>query len=58
MGAILIVLAVLFLGLSTIAIVYVLGIRSKSSTVRNAARRFHRAVGNPLQMAYRVHARP
>jgi deazaflavin-dependent oxidoreductase (nitroreductase family) len=50
MGAILIVLAVLFLGLSAIAIVYVLGIRSKSSTVRKAARRFHRAVGNPLQM--------
>lgn len=49
-GAILIVLAVLFLGLSAIAIVYGLGMRSKSSTVRNAARRFHRAVGNPLQM--------
>jgi hypothetical protein len=49
-GPILIVLAVLFLTLSTIAIVYVLGIRSRSSTVRNAARRFHRAVGNPLQM--------
>jgi len=49
-GAILIVLAVLFLALPAIAIVYVLGIRSKSSTVRNAARRFHRAVGNPLQM--------
>jgi deazaflavin-dependent oxidoreductase (nitroreductase family) len=49
-GAILIVPAVLFLALSAIAIVYVLGIRSKSSTVRNAARRFHHAVGNPLQM--------
>jgi deazaflavin-dependent oxidoreductase (nitroreductase family) len=49
-GAILIVLAVLFVALSAIAIVYVLGIRSKSSAVRNAARRFHRAVGNPLQM--------
>jgi hypothetical protein len=49
-GAILIVLGVLFLALATIAIVYVLGIRSKNSTVRNAARRFHRAVGNPLQM--------
>jgi deazaflavin-dependent oxidoreductase (nitroreductase family) len=49
-GPILSVLAVLFLGLSAIAIVYVLGIRSKSSTVRNAARRFHRAVGNALQM--------
>lgn len=44
------ILAVLFLALSAIAIVYVLGLRSKSSTVRNAARRFHRAVGNPLQM--------
>jgi len=50
MGAILIVLAVLFLALSAIAIVYMLGIRSRSSTVRDAARRFHRAVGNPLQM--------
>ena len=49
-GAILIVLAVLCLALLAIAIVYVLGIRSKGSTVRNAARRFHRAVGNPLQM--------
>lgn len=49
-AAILIVLAVLFLALSAIAIVYVLGIRSKSSTVRHAARRFHHAVGNPLQM--------
>ena len=48
--AILIVLAVLFLTLLAVAIVYVLGIRSKSPTVRNAARRFHRAVGNPLQM--------
>jgi deazaflavin-dependent oxidoreductase (nitroreductase family) len=48
--AILVVLAVLFLAVSAIAIAYVLGIRSKSSTVRNAARRFHRAVGNPLQM--------
>jgi deazaflavin-dependent oxidoreductase (nitroreductase family) len=49
-GAILIVLAVLFLALWAIAMVYVLGIRSRSSTLRNAARRFHRAVGNPLQM--------
>lgn len=47
---ILIVVAVLFLALSAIAIVYVLGIRSRSSTVRNAARHFHRAVGNPRQM--------
>ena len=49
-GAVLIVLAVLFLALSAIVIVYVLGIGSKTSTVRNAARRFHHAVGNPLQM--------
>ena len=40
-AAILRVLAVLFLALS-IAIVYVLGIRSKSSAVRNAARRLSR----------------
>jgi hypothetical protein len=49
-GAILIVLAVLVPALSAIAIVYALGIRSKSATVRNAARRFHHTVGNPLQM--------
>jgi deazaflavin-dependent oxidoreductase (nitroreductase family) len=49
-GAILIVPAVLILALLTIAIVYAIGIRSKSSWVRNAARRFHHAVGNPLQM--------
>ena len=47
---ILIVLAVLFLALSATAIVYVLGIRSQSSTVRNAARRFHHTVGNRVQM--------
>ena len=49
-GPILIVLAMLILAFSAIAIVYALGIRSKSPTVRTAARRFHRAVGNPLQM--------
>jgi deazaflavin-dependent oxidoreductase (nitroreductase family) len=49
-GAILIVLAVLVLALSAIAILYVLGIRSQSATVRNAARRFHHGVGNPLQL--------
>ena len=48
--AILTVVAVLFPALSAIAIIYMLGIRSKSSTVRNAARHFHRAVGNPRQM--------
>jgi deazaflavin-dependent oxidoreductase (nitroreductase family) len=49
-GKVLIVLAVLFLALSATAIVYVLGIRSESSTVRNAARRFHHTVGNRVQM--------
>jgi hypothetical protein len=49
-GAILIVLAVLVLALLAIAILYVLGIRSQSSRLRNVARRFHHAVGNPLQM--------
>ena len=48
--AIRIVLAMLFLAVSVIVIGYVLGMRSKSATVRHAARRFHRAVGNPLQM--------
>jgi deazaflavin-dependent oxidoreductase (nitroreductase family) len=47
---VLIVLAVLFLALSAIAIVYVLGIRSESSPVRNAARRAHHTVGNRVQM--------
>jgi hypothetical protein len=46
-AAILIVLAVLVLALLAAAIVYVLGIRSESSRVRTAARRFHHAVGNP-----------
>jgi deazaflavin-dependent oxidoreductase (nitroreductase family) len=49
-GAILIVLAVLVLALLAIATLYVLGIRSRSSTVRTAARRFHHGVGNPLQL--------
>jgi deazaflavin-dependent oxidoreductase (nitroreductase family) len=48
--AILIVLVVLFLTVIATAVVYALGVRSKNSAVRNAARRFHRAVGNPLQM--------
>jgi deazaflavin-dependent oxidoreductase (nitroreductase family) len=47
---ILIVLAVPFLAISAIAIMYVFGIRSESSTVRNAARRFHHTVGNRVQM--------
>lgn len=49
-GAILIALAVPSLALVAVVVAYVLGVRSKSATVRNAARRFHRAVGNPLQM--------
>ena len=49
-GAVLIVLAVLVLALLAVAILYVLGIRSQSSTVGTAARRFHRGVGNPLQL--------
>ena len=49
-AAVLIVLAALVLTLSATTIVYVFGIRSKSAAVRNAARRFHHAVGNPLQM--------
>jgi deazaflavin-dependent oxidoreductase (nitroreductase family) len=49
-AAILIVLAVLVLALSAIATLYVVGIRSKSATVRAAARRFHHAVGNPVQL--------
>jgi deazaflavin-dependent oxidoreductase (nitroreductase family) len=48
-GAILIVMAVL-LALLAIAILYVVGIRSNSATVRAAARRFHHAVGNPVQL--------
>jgi deazaflavin-dependent oxidoreductase (nitroreductase family) len=47
---ILIVLAVLVLALLAAAILYVVGIRSKSATVRAAARRFHHAVGNPVQL--------
>jgi deazaflavin-dependent oxidoreductase (nitroreductase family) len=47
---ILIVLAALFSMSFAIAIVYVFGIGFKNRTVRNAAGRFHRAVGNPLQM--------
>ena len=49
-GAMLIVLGVLFVALSAIGSVYVLGLRTKSPAVRDAARHFHRAVGNPLQM--------
>jgi deazaflavin-dependent oxidoreductase (nitroreductase family) len=49
-AAILVILAVLLLALLAIAVGYVAGLRSKSPAVRNAARRFHHAVGNPLQM--------
>jgi deazaflavin-dependent oxidoreductase (nitroreductase family) len=44
------VLGASLLALAATAIAYVLGIRSENSAVRNAARRFHRWVGNPLQM--------
>ena len=47
---VLIVLAVPVLAISAMAIVYVLGIRSESPTVRNAARGFHHTVGNRVQM--------
>jgi deazaflavin-dependent oxidoreductase (nitroreductase family) len=49
-GAIARILVLLFLAFSGIAIVYVLGIRSHSTVVRKAARRFHHSVGNRLQM--------
>jgi deazaflavin-dependent oxidoreductase (nitroreductase family) len=49
-AAILIGGPVLFVALSAVVIVYVAGIRSKRPAVRNAARRFHHAVGNRLQM--------
>jgi deazaflavin-dependent oxidoreductase (nitroreductase family) len=49
-GPTILVLAVLSLALSAIGIVYVIGIRTKSSTVRDAARHFHHRLGNPLQM--------
>jgi len=55
-GAILVVLVVLVLALLAIAIVYALGIRSESTTVRKAARRFHHGVGNPLQLRSAGHA--
>ena len=48
--AIKLALAGLFLALSTVVIVYVLGLRSKSPTIRDLARRYHHSVGNPLQM--------
>jgi deazaflavin-dependent oxidoreductase (nitroreductase family) len=44
------VVAALVQAVLVIVLVYVIGLRSKSSAVRNAARRFHRSVGNPLQM--------
>ena len=49
-AAIRIVLAAVLLAPFTVAIVYVVGIRSGSRAVRNAARRVHHAVGNPIQM--------
>jgi deazaflavin-dependent oxidoreductase (nitroreductase family) len=49
-GTILIVLAALFLAVSVIAVVYVIGISSGSSSARDVARRFHHGLGNRLQM--------
>jgi deazaflavin-dependent oxidoreductase (nitroreductase family) len=49
-GAAAFVVAALVLGLCTLAIAYALGVRAKSGAVRDAARHFHRAVGNPVQM--------
>jgi deazaflavin-dependent oxidoreductase (nitroreductase family) len=44
------IVAVSFVALAALATVYLIGIRSGDPAVRKAARRFHRAVGNPLQM--------
>ena len=49
-GEVVIAVGVLFLALSALVIVYGLGLRSGSRAVRNGARRFHRGVGDPLQM--------
>jgi deazaflavin-dependent oxidoreductase (nitroreductase family) len=46
----LIILTALGLAFSAIAVAYVLGVRLKSVGIREAARHYHRAVGNPLQM--------
>src|SRR5215213_2376019 len=48
--AIVAIVAALFVAALAIATLYVLGLRSRNSKTRNAGRRFHRAVGNPLQM--------
>jgi len=42
-----ILVAAPLLALSAPLIVYVMGLRFKSESMRNAARRFHRGVGNP-----------
>jgi deazaflavin-dependent oxidoreductase (nitroreductase family) len=49
-GPISIVVAALLLGLLTVAIVFVLGMRTKTPWVLNGVRRFARAVGNPHVM--------
>jgi hypothetical protein len=49
-GTILTVLAVLLVALSAIAIAYVLGVHFDAGGMRDAARRFHYAIGNPVQM--------
>jgi hypothetical protein len=49
-AAVVTVLTVVLPPVAAAAVVYVLGVRRGSRTVRAAARRFHHAVGNPLQM--------
>jgi deazaflavin-dependent oxidoreductase (nitroreductase family) len=48
--AALIALGTMAAAVSIAALVYVFGVRYRSPSVRNAARRFHHSVGNPLQM--------
>ena len=50
LGPVLILVGALLLGLLTIAIVFVLGMRAKTPWVLNAVRRFARAIGDPCQM--------
>jgi deazaflavin-dependent oxidoreductase (nitroreductase family) len=44
------VVGALFLGLLTVVIVFVLGLRARSPRLLNAVRRVNRAIVNPLQM--------
>lgn len=47
---ILIVMAVMFGAVSAVTGIYMLGMRSGNRIVREAARRFHRGLGNPIQL--------